>query len=40
MKMENELKSPGDGTVKKIHASPGDMVDTSKPLLEIEAGSF
>jgi biotin carboxyl carrier protein len=38
MKMENELKSPGDGTVKKIHASAGDMVDTSKPLLEIEAG--
>jgi biotin carboxyl carrier protein len=38
MKMENELKSPGDGTVKKIHASPGDMVDTSKPLLEIESG--
>lgn len=38
MKMENELKSPGDGTVKKIHASAGDMVDTSKPLLEIESG--
>ena len=38
MKMENELKSPGDGTVKKIYAAPGDMVDTSKPLLEIESG--
>jgi biotin carboxyl carrier protein len=38
MKMENELKSPGDGTVKKICAAVGDMVDTSKPLLEIEAG--
>ena len=38
MKMENELKSPGDGTVKKIHASPGDLVDTNKPLLEIESG--
>jgi len=38
MKMENELKSPGDGTVKKIYASAGDMVDTSKPLLEIESG--
>ncbi len=38
MKMENEIKSPGDGTVKKIHASAGDMVDTSKPLLEIESG--
>jgi biotin carboxyl carrier protein len=38
MKMENELKSPGDGTVKKIHTSAGDLVDTNKPLLEIEAG--
>jgi len=38
MKMENELKSPGDGTVKKIYAAAGDMVDTSKPLLEIESG--
>lgn len=38
MKMENELKSPGDGTVKKIHASAGDLVDTNKPLLEIESG--
>jgi len=40
MKMENELKSPGDGTVKKIYAAAGDMVDTSKPLLEIESGSI
>ncbi len=38
MKMENELKSPGDGKVKKIYAAAGDMVDTSKPLLEIESG--
>ncbi len=38
MMMENELKSPGNGTVKKICASPGDMVDTSKLLLEIESG--
>jgi biotin carboxyl carrier protein len=38
MKMENEIKSPGDGMAKKIHASAGDMVDTSKPLLEIESG--
>ncbi len=37
MKMENELKSPGDGTVKKVHVSPGDLVDTAKPLLEIES---
>ena len=36
MKMENEIKSPLDGVVKKIHASPGDLVDSEKPLLEIE----
>ena len=39
MKMENELKSPGDGTVKKIHAAAGDLVDTNKPILEIESTS-
>ena len=38
MKMKNELKSPGDGTVKKTYASAGDIVDTGKPLLEIESG--
>jgi len=38
MKMENELKSPGDGTVKKVHAAAGDLVDTNNPILEIEAG--
>lgn len=36
MKMENEIKSPLDGVVKKIHASPGDLVDSEKPLVEIE----
>lgn len=35
MKMENELKSPGDGTVKKVHAAAGDLVDTDKPILEV-----
>ena len=39
MKMENELKSPGEGTVKKIHAAAGDLVDTNKPILEIESTS-
>lgn len=36
MKMENEIKSPLDGVVKKIYASPGDLVDSEKPLIEIE----
>jgi len=36
MKMENEIKSPLDGVIKKIHASPGDLVDSAKPLIEIE----
>ncbi len=39
MKMENEIKSPLDGVVKKIHASPGELVDSEKPLLEIEPKS-
>lgn len=36
MKMENEIKSPLDGVVKKIHASAGDLVDSENPLIEIE----
>ena len=36
MKMENEIKSPLDGFVKKIYVSPGDLVDSEKPLLELE----
>ena len=36
MKMENEIKSAIDGTVKKIFASPGDLVDSEKPLIELE----
>jgi biotin carboxyl carrier protein len=35
MKMENEIKSPLDGVVKKIYVSPGDLVDSEKPLVEI-----
>jgi len=37
MKMENELKSPVEGVVKKIFVGPGDLVDAEKPLLELEA---
>jgi biotin carboxyl carrier protein len=36
MKMENEIKSPLEGFVKKIYVSPGDLVDSEKPLLELE----
>jgi biotin carboxyl carrier protein len=36
MKMENEIKSPVEGYVKKIFVSAGDLVDSEKPLLELE----
>jgi biotin carboxyl carrier protein len=36
MKMENEIKSPIDGQVKKIFVAAGDLVDSEKPLLELE----
>jgi len=36
MKMENEIKSPLEGFVKKIFVSTGDLVDSEKPLLELE----
>jgi biotin carboxyl carrier protein len=36
MKMENEIKSPLEGFVKKIHVSAGDLVDSEKTLLELE----
>jgi biotin carboxyl carrier protein len=36
MKMENEIKSSIDGYVKKIYSSPGDMVDSENPLIELE----
>jgi biotin carboxyl carrier protein len=35
MKMENEIKSAIDGTVKKIHVSEGDLVDSEKALIEL-----
>lgn len=36
MKMENEIKSSIDGSVNKIHVSVGDLVDSDKPLIELE----
>lgn len=35
MKMENEIKSSIEGYVKKIFVSPGDLVDSEKPLIEL-----
>lgn len=34
MKMENIIKSPGDGTVKKIHVKNGDSVEKKQVLVE------
>ena len=39
MKMENEIKSPLEGFVKRIHVSAGELVDSEKPLLELEPKS-
>jgi len=36
MKMENEIKASVDGTIKEIHVSAGDLVDSEKPLIELE----
>ena len=36
MKMENILKSDGEGVVKSIHVSKGDSVDKHQILLELE----
>lgn len=37
MKMENEIPSPVDGLITKIHAAVGDRVDAEEPLIEIES---
>jgi len=37
MKMENEIKSSLEGFVKKIFVSAGDLVDSERPLIELEA---
>ena len=36
MKMRNEILSPFQGTIKKIHVSEGDMVPKAHLLLEFE----
>jgi len=36
MKMENELKSPANGTVKSIHFASGDLIGTDQPIIKIE----
>ena len=35
MKMENELKAGGNGTVKQVHVKVGDRVEKGTPLIEI-----
>jgi biotin carboxyl carrier protein len=37
MKMENDIKSSVEGVVKKIFVSAGELVDSEKPLIELEA---
>ncbi len=36
MKMENEIKSPREARVRKISAAAGDLVDSDRPLIELE----
>ena len=36
MKMENEVKSPLDGTVKKIYFKEQDLVSVGEPIVEID----
>ncbi len=36
MKMQNELKSPRDGTVSRIRVKPGDSVEQKQTLLSVE----
>jgi len=36
MKMENQLKSPGAGTVKLISVQPGDKIEKGQILIEME----
>jgi biotin carboxyl carrier protein len=35
MKMENEVKSPVDGVVKKVNVAAGDSVGTTEVMIEI-----
>jgi biotin carboxyl carrier protein len=36
MKMQNELRAPRDGTVKKVNFREGDQVDALKAIVELE----
>ena len=36
MKMENEIKASEDGTIKTVHVSAGELVDSEKPLIELD----
>jgi biotin carboxyl carrier protein len=36
MKMENEIRSPSAGMVKKINFKEGNLVDTADPIIELE----
>ena len=36
MKMENEIKSPANGTVKSIHFKAGDLVESGKPIITLD----
>lgn len=36
MKMENEIKASADGTIKTVHVSAGELVDSEKPLIELD----
>ena len=36
MKMENEIKSPREAKVRKIFVAAGELVDSDRPLLELE----
>lgn len=36
MKMENELKAPREGTVKRLAVSPGDLVEAGTVLVELD----
>jgi biotin carboxyl carrier protein len=35
MKMENELRAAGDGTVGEVHVAPGTSVEAGAPLIDI-----
>jgi biotin carboxyl carrier protein len=37
MKMENEIRSPDAGMVKKINFKEGDLVDAAEPIVELES---